>query len=299
LAPARFLKVESPGERQLFVEQRSTAVASVTLPVKQRHLFSLSYTFDHRTPVTSGAEDVLALGDFARIELGYQYRFTRRFPYSVGDEHGSSIAVAGRWYSKPLGADFNELLVMLDGRLYINNPLFDNHVLALRGVAALALGPEFNETFFLGGVQGVSLFTVQTESDYPLRGFASSPYPYGRGLFATYAEYRFPLWHFERGLWTIPVYVERLHLAVFADAGNTFGSGEEEDVNDLASRAWHRLQRVSVGSGAEIRLDLSLGWTFPLTVRAGAGFPVVTGGRPHGRDALTGVHFYLALGTAI
>jgi hypothetical protein len=281
-------------------EQRSTGVTQISWPIKNRHLLAVSYTFDHREPLNQAMADLLGgVEDFGRLELGYIYSFSRRFPYSVGQEHGSSVAAAARWYSRGLGADFDEVMVHLDGRLYLNNPLFDNHVLALRGVAALAIGPEFEEFFFLGGAQGASFFTVQTDSDYPLRGLPGTLV--GRGLMAAYAEYRFPLWHAERGLWTVPVYFERLHAALFLDAGNTFGSGDERSAEELAEKAWRRLRGGWVGTGAELRADLSLGWAFPLTLRAGFGVPVVARGRltTAGFDLPLDLLFYFSLGTAI
>jgi outer membrane protein assembly factor BamA len=135
-----------------------------------------------------------------------------------------------------------------------------------------------------------------------LRGIPSGAL-FGRGLMAAYAEYRFRLWHVERGLWTVPVYFERLHGAVFVDAGNTFGSGDEENASELAEKAWRRLRGGWAGSGVEVRADLSLGWAFPLTLRGGFAVPVVWRGRP-----LTGEIFrrlprdwmlYFSLGTAI
>jgi hypothetical protein len=287
--------------RGLYQVRRSLGVGSVTLPIKLRHLLGLSYVFEHRTGLTEAARDELSLGDFAWLELGYTYRFTRRFPYSVGDEHGVSVAGAGRWYSEALGADFDEVLLTLDGRAYVNNPLFDNHVLALRAVAALALGPDFEEEFILGGAQGVSFFSVATSAIFPLRGFALDVdrFPAGRGLFAGYVEYRLPLWHVERGLWTVPVYVERLHLGLFADAGNTFGNGAERTVRELGERAWRRLRGLRLGTGAELRADLSLGWAFPLTLRGGLALPVLVRGRPTGAAAWRERQIYLSFGTAL
>ena len=218
----------------------------------------------------------------------------------MSEEHGTSVALAGRWYSQALGGQFNELMLTLDGRAYVNNPLFDNHVLALRVAAALALGPDYREGFILGGAQGSSIFTVQTESVYPLRGFPVNldKYPAGIGMLAVYAEYRLPLWHIERGLWTAPAYLEHLHLGLFVDAGNTLGRGAARGARAMSERAWARLRGGRVGAGGELRADVSLGWAFPLTLRLGAAWPIVDHGEPvqlHLNDTST----YLTLGTAI
>ncbi|MEE8409003.1 MAG: BamA/TamA family outer membrane protein [Myxococcota bacterium] len=264
-------------ERIRVAQRHLVGTLSVGLPIRQRHTVGAAYTWDRRTALPGLAKDESALGDFARLEVGYQYSFTRRFPYSVGAEHGKSLAIRARWYAAALGADFNEILLNLDGRWYFNNPLLPNHVLALRTTGAFAIGPDFKERFLLGGAQGSSIFSVQTESIYALRGFSSES---GTGLVAAYLEYRFPIWHVERGLWTLPVYLERFHGSIFADAGNTFGSGEEKTFGDFWTRAWRRIRGGRLGAGFELRADISLGWAFPLTIRSGWAWPVIEHGHP-------------------
>ena len=38
------------------------------------------------------------------------------------------------------------------GQLFVNNPLFDNHVLTMRVASAFSLGPEFKDAFASGEV---------------------------------------------------------------------------------------------------------------------------------------------------
>jgi hypothetical protein len=123
----------------------------------------------------------------------------------------------------------------------------------------------------LGGADGVSFFTSAADQTYPLRGFALDldRFPRGTGLLVGYIEYRMPLWHLQTGLWTLPVYLERLHGAVFCDFGETFGDGTERDVAGLLQAAGDRLQHGRLGSGLELRLDLAIGWNYPLTLRGG------------------------------
>ena len=105
-------QAEAAGTEQAWaIDRRLSVSAGVSLPMKNRHLGLLSYRWDRRT--AADAESAAELGypddgreDFARLEFGYRYSFSRRYPYSVGLEHGRSIALAGRWYSKALGGDF-------------------------------------------------------------------------------------------------------------------------------------------------------------------------------------------------
>lgn len=282
-------------------QRRRSATVGISLPVAQRHSAALTYSFERRTALNTVARRTLALGDFARAEAAYRYSFSRHFPYSVGSEHGRTVAAALRWYSKSLGAEFNELMLTTDARWYINNPLFDNQVLALRLAAAFALGPDYRELFSLGGAQGASVLSSQTEQVFPLRGFRLNlkRYPQGTGVLAVYSEYRLPLWHIERGLWTLPIYFERVHMALFAEGGNTFGDGSEKKLRAVANQAYRRMRRGRLGCGVEMRLSMSLGWLLPLTLRFGVGWPLIERGRPAVYDPIRQALVFLAFGNAI
>lgn len=270
---------------------------TVAWPIKLRHLARVSYIFDHRNrdPALAELWGLSPQENYGRLEFGYTYRYTRRYAFSVGDEEGGSISLAGRWYSTALGSDFDELMLTVDARAYLNSLWIDNHVLAVRVVSALALGPDFRERFVLGGWGGVSFFTSTAAQSYPLRGFELDAAVSGPGVIAAYVEYRFPIWHIERGLWTVPLYLERLHGAVFAEGGNTFGSGWERDAGEIFEKAWRRLKGGRLGAGAELRLDINLVWRVPLTIRGGLAFPVLD----HGRVAFDRVIPYYSFGTAI
>ena len=167
----------------------------------------------------------------------------------------------------------------------------------MRLVTAVSVGPEFREKLFLGGNAGSSFLTAVAENVYSLRGFPLSASRRGTGVAALYMEYRFPIWHVERGLWTLPGYLERFHMAVFAEGGNTFGNGEEENLGDVFEKAAKRVfQGGNLGVGAELRVDMNFGWAFPLTVRGGAALAVLDTGVVPGKPV---PEFYLAFGSAL
>ncbi len=250
-----------------------------SLPLGQRHLLSLNYTLEAREDLSEEKNADYELGgDFSYLQFGYRYNFSRHYPYSVSPEHGRSIGFAIRHYSSALGGDFNEWLFTGDARAYLNNPLFHNHVFALRLTGAFALGPDYKEKFYLGGEQGASIFSVQTARVYPLRGFLQNSES-GTGLFGAYLEYRFPIWHIERGIWTLPIYFERLHMALFCDAANTFGNGSEKDIEAVLERMIGRIRGIQASGGAEMRMSLDLGWQIPVTLRLGLALPFASKGK--------------------
>ena len=80
-----------------------------------------------------------------------------------------------------------------------------------------------------------------------------------RGAHAVVAnlDYRMPLWQVQRGVGTWPVFVRRVHGAVFADAG----------------QAWRHELRSSearLSFGLELSADTVLGYGLPVTLTAGA-----------------------------
>jgi hypothetical protein len=256
--------------------------ASFGLPIARRHKIALNYVYQERYAKDAAAELIWDLSaenkGYSALSFGYAYNYTRGYSYSVSPEHGGGIGLAGTWYSKALGAYFDEFLLSFDARGYINNPLFDNHVLALRGVGALSLGPEFEENFGLGGYQGSSFLTATSAQTYALRGFNLVDHPRGAGVLAAYLEYRFPIWHIERGLWTIPIFFERIHAAFFAEGGTTFGDGSEKDAAAMLERLGEGIFGGRVGAGFEIRANVVMGWGFPLQVRAGLALPLIDKG---------------------
>lgn len=293
---------ETPTHTGWAIDRNLSLSATIGLPIKTRNYLFMSYRWSRGIPSNAISAEQLAYPaneprDLARLEFGYRYSFARRFPYSVGLEHGRSIAIAGKWYSKHLGGSSEELILTLDGRSYVNNPFWDNHVLAMRVITAMSLGPEHAVPFYLGGHAGVSFLSASAENIYTLRGFPLTTASRGTGVAALYLEYRFPLLHVERGLWTLPGYIKRFHMAFFTEGGNTFGNGDESDLGEVLEKAAKRVfQGGNLGVGSELRMDVKLGWAFPLTIRGGVAFGILKKGVvPQDLNA----QFYFAFGSSL
>ena len=102
------------------------------------------------------------------------------------------------------------------------------------------------------------------------------------------AEYRFPIAAVGRGVRLLPLFVDRVSGALFADAGDAWCA------DDIAAR-YVRCTRTDPGSplvsaGAELNLDVGLFGYGSLRTRLGAAVPL------QGPDE--GVAFYLRFGHA-
>lgn len=258
------------------------ASVSMSWPFERRHQVAVSYAFEHRHN-----DRLLALllpgGRYGQVRLSYSFAFGRQFPYSISPEVGRVFSVAGAWYARALGGEHDQVVLAGDARGYVKNPLLANHVLALRLRGSYAFGHDNTQNYFLYGTQGASVLSVQSSNLLPLRGFtpsaeAGAPNP-GGAVVASYAEYRFPVWHVQRGIYSWPIFFEHVHLALFADGGNTFGAqyvaGKPSDKLSFAQA----MRQLWISFGGEVRLDFVLGWQVPITVRAGAAQPALAGGR--------------------
>lgn len=265
------------GRNDYYNERRLGAQFSIGLPVRQRHQFSLSYRFENRQPLevlpeTTVVVDQPPTGNFARVSLGYTYANVRAFPYSVSLERGPSFGVALSALSRGLGGDYEQLLLTAEGRYYLDIPWpvrwLKNHVLAARLGLGIGAGPDPVELFRLGGVAAQSALTTTTENFHGLRGLGLAVLD-GTGILSGSIEYRAPIIRIDRGLWTLPIALRVLHLALFADFGRVF--------DEVSLDAFdHFLDPFAVGVGAEIRADLLVAYSLPLTLRLGAADVIVT-----------------------
>jgi hypothetical protein len=284
------------GRNDYYNERRLTGQFAITLPVLQRHLFSMSYRFENRAPLDDIPENTVIIdqpapGNYARVSLGYTYANVRAFPYSISLERGPSFGIALSAYSKGLGGDFEQFLVTAEGRYYLDIPwpwrFLKNHVLAARLGLGLGAGPDTVELFRLGGVAGQSALTTTTENFHGLRGLEFAALD-GVGVLSGSVEYRAPIIRIDRGIGTLPIALRVLHLGLFADFGRVF-----DRVNRDAFQKF--FDPFALGLGAELRADLIVSYALPLTLRFGYAYPVV---KPKTADfdpadASPGVYFQL------
>jgi hypothetical protein len=191
------------------------------------------------------------------VRAGWGINSSRGFGYSISPEEGVRSVVTLEHVSPAMGADGQATSVTVDGRAYIPG-LRDHHVLALRGAAGVGTGDVgVRQAFSLGG-SGLPAagFRFGRRTLGLLRGFDTDTM-IGSAVAVANLDYRFPLVRVERGVRTWPLFLRTLHGAFFTDIGS-------------AGSALGALPAAAVSVGAEIASDLTLGYSWGLTLVAGA-----------------------------
>ena len=151
------------------------------------------------------------------------------------------------------------------------------HVLAFQVTGGMAGGPGADAFWYdVGGaagqvepITGLGLFGGR-RLFFPVRGFEDGDRSGSRAWTAS-AEWRFPLVWAHRGWGLLPLHLDRMHGAVFFDAGNAWGP-------DLPVPGFAGPRRDALASvGAELRFDALTFFTVPLRLRIGVAAPLVTG----------------------
>ncbi len=261
---------------QNFFEERSIGTVGVSLaaPVYGSHRLSAYYFFEHRSShsdIPPDAVDIPSLGNFSGFGVRYEFSRAKKHPADISLEGGPRLLVDFQATDSALGTSPNNEQIIFSGDLreYIELPM-PAHVLAFRLAGGIAFGDKLLQgTFRLGSATGESLISGPTPRLYTLRGLPEISFAGERALLMS-GEYRLPLVDPQRGAGTMPLHLQRLHMAFFADYGSVFDGNINFD-------------NFLLGVGAELRGDFVLFYGLPLTGRVGYGIIVV------GRRFLTGL----------
>jgi len=96
-----------------------------------------------------------------------------------------------------------------------------------------------------------------------LRGYRSGSF-FGEAYVLGTFEYRFPMLDVETGAWTLPVYLRRLHAALFTDVGDAW-----MPFKDGPFLPQNHPFALHTGVGAELRAEVVLGYILPTDIRFG------------------------------
>jgi hypothetical protein len=194
-----------------------------------------------------------AEGDLASGRLVYLFNSSRHYAYSISPEQGRTLGLGAERFDRSLGSDFEFTKYTADWHEYVSFP-WKHHVLLVRAFAGTSTGQAPPQgAYQLGGDNPGDIMLGLSDETVTLRGYPANVL---RGQKAALGslEYRFPITNLEQGWDTQPFYYRRFHGALFFEAGNAWDGSHHAD--DL---------RRSLG--AEARLDMTLGYFLPLTIR--------------------------------
>ena len=277
--------IRAAGRRQAYVDERYGVAAGLGFPFSEpfhSHRLSLRYSVELLEPVTQPEEiehdpGVVSptyprRGVTAAARLGWAYRSTERPAWAVSTESGEllSMSLVLR-HPRLFAEDDDSVRLSWTAQTYTLAPWApkSHHALTVRYSGGIGSGGRRSRRlFYLGGLPEQDVFTSVLDGTFVglshLRG-------YPRGLtrgdqeHLVTAEYRLPVAAFLRGLLTIPLYLDRLTAAAFADYGAAMGRTFEP-------------AELRLGLGGELRLSMTLAYFMPASLRFGVAQGVMEDG---------------------
>jgi len=228
--------------------------------LESRYLLSAGYQLQDQSALSnldgSGRFNGVTVfqGRADNLFAGISFDNVLKYPYSVSSEQGRRISLLYRRFDKAIGSDQDYAQYSAQYQEYLTLPTASprHQVLYLRLSGALSDDSRKfgQQAFQIGGVPS-------DLNPYPLRGYAERSVT-GKYVATGTLEYRAPLWYPMRGYGTLPAFAEKLHGALFVDAGEVW-----DDRNAFSG------SNVKVGAGLEARLDVTLGYWLKATPALG------------------------------
>ena len=249
------------------------AVVGAELPVGQ--------VLDPYAPI---GRDPAVRGFLGIARFGFSYSNLERYLYSVGGSRGLVFSLSFDYASRETASEYDFFSFGYTLQRQIQVPWHRDHTLVLAAQSAISGGTyPRRDTYYVGGFVatppldafGNNFF----QSGFLLRGYP--PYVYaGRQYHLGTTEYRFPIVHPERGISTLPVFLNRVSGAAFVDYGTA--------VEFLDPKRWREL--FHTGVGGELLVDTTVGYYIATTTRIGYA-------RGFSHEAYTGGKLYFVIST--
>jgi hypothetical protein len=265
--------VVEDGARRSYIEENWGFGATVGLPVLRIPQHSVNISVGYRMNYFRDADENTTMvlpgqltpqlpevGLLSGVTASITYTNILRYQQSVSNESGRQLNISLRVDGSVFGSDYRSTRVSWSWAEYVDLPWLDDHVLAVRYAGGVARG-DFKRRgfFFIGGFPQQNLIQAVIEQ-LPIGGAYLRGYPpgkfYGDQFHLLNVEYRMPLYEIERGMSSLPLYFNFVHLAAFCDVGKAF-------FGDL------KLDELKVGVGGELLLEFVIGYFVPLTLRVG------------------------------
>jgi hypothetical protein len=250
--------------------------------VRTYSAFTIGAEFEQRDYATSPGSLLARISDFYSQSHNYPalvaaavFSNTQRPSLSISPEDGFTVtgSIRQRWESS-VGASGRSAVFVGSAYKSLDLPGFAHHVIAVRAAVGAADRRSPSE-YEIGGVSGSSIDVVpgvtfgSAARTFPVRGFVTGAET-GVIASAASAEYRIPLFAPSRSLGLIPFFVDRVSLAVFADAARAACPASAQPACSPSAFDGPTLASM----GAELNLDSALQFDVPYRFRFGIAHPL-------------------------
>jgi hypothetical protein len=218
---------------------------------------------DPNAPATSFPE----VGDLAQVDLGMSYDNQESVRFGYTADTGRRIFAGFSVFDEALGGHYGDLQVSASYTERVGMPWRGHQVLALRlAGGASAGGLRRRGAFSVGGLNDEQdvVRTMLTRTPFSTAG-ALRGYPPGafRGQYYSVlnTEYRIPIADVDRGVGTVPVFLRRIALNPFVDAGSAWSGGLEwSDIHFGVGAVLAFVFRIGYGDTVSLWLEYAHGF---------------------------------------
>ncbi|HEY1100881.1 MAG TPA: hypothetical protein VGF99_18220, partial [Myxococcota bacterium] len=261
------------GVVELQREDQLRATVSTSIPFRRRRFsHALGFgaqrlvSFDH-LGVTSSPDaltptypDSVKNPQQTIVNVDWSYNGVESYRDSVSTERGVSAFVRVRFGDPLLLSEVTLREVIADLRAFQPLPGLTNHVVAAYFSGAATLDDRVGSAWAVGGYVDRSLLADAIGGNRS-GGGALRGYPVGHVVGDVFSaltlEYRLPLLELERGVETLPIFLDRLHGAVFVDSAAAIRGDRPGNL------------QLATGVGVEARLQVVIGYYGALLLRVG------------------------------
>jgi hypothetical protein len=257
-------------------EELVALTTGINVPIPgefSRESLGLSYTigsFSHDAPFDTRADPWEPIpveppsGVIATARLGYNFSSAAGSRFGISPERGVTLSLGIDVGDPAIGSESTLRAVQGSFASYFELPWLDHHVLAVAVSGASAGGSYPRRGLYSTGgfaerppLEAYASGLLQ--SGFVLRGYEPGQFT-GNEYALFNAEYRFPLITVDRGISTLPVFLDTVSAALFADYGGAYNTVDPDDP----------LAVLHPGVGGELWFSLTLAYQFEATLRLGA-----------------------------
>jgi hypothetical protein len=203
----------------------------------------------------------------------------RRPSLSISAEDGVSASVSGRqrWQRGTSGSSTRSAIAVASAYKSLDFPGFAHHVIALRAAGGIT-DERSADLFSAGGISGnlIEVFPGvalgEQRRTFGVRGYPVSE-EQGIRAYTGSIEYRAPLAAPSRGFRFIPIFIDKVSLALFGEAGRAFCPAGVDTTNGVC-RAADVQNPMMRSAGAELNIDTGFQLDFQARTRLGVAFPL-------------------------